>query len=44
MVFFVDSGVASVLAQSHIKHMLLRCAPLRLALNKKFSPGGYFYG
>lgn len=39
MVFFLDSGVASVLTQSHINHMLLRSAPLRLALNKKPSSG-----
>lgn len=34
MVFFADSGVAAVLAQSPIKNRLPRCAPLRLAPNK----------
>lgn len=37
VVFFTDSGVASVLAQSRIKYTFLRCALLRLALSKKSS-------
>jgi hypothetical protein len=44
MVFFADSRVAAVLTQSRTYCTLLRCAPRRLALNKKSSPGDYVYG
>jgi predicted nuclease of restriction endonuclease-like (RecB) superfamily len=43
MVFFADSRVAAVLTQSRTMCTLLRCAPLRLALDKKSSSGECLY-
>lgn len=40
MVFFTNNCVVAVLAQSHSKAMLFRCAQARLVLGKKSSTGG----
>ena len=44
MAFFHDCCVVAVLTQSHRQAMLPYSAQARLALAKKSSTGGFFYG